>query len=56
MPGKINSDHVKLLDCKFQKYEVMTMSVVGDQPKKHINTSYKATKHVERAVLISDYF
>lgn len=40
--------------CEFQKF--MTMSVVGDQPKKHANTSYKATKkRIERAFLISDY-
>ena len=51
-----DSDHLKLFYCKFQKCEVMTMSVVGDQPKKYINTSYKATKHVEHAVLISHYF
>ena len=33
------------------------MSVVGGQPKKkkHANTSYRATKHIERTFLISDY-
>ena len=30
------------------------MSVVGGQPKKHANPSYKATKHIERTFLISD--
>ena len=41
--------------CEFQKF--MTISVVGDQPKKHANTSYKATKkRIERAFLISDYY
>ena len=48
MPDKINSDYLKLLYCKFQKYEVMTMSVVDVQPKRHANPSYKATKPIER--------
>ena len=39
--------NLKLLYCEFQKYEVMTVSVVGSQPKKHANPSYKATKHIE---------
>jgi len=55
MPDKMNLD-LKLLYCEFQKYEVMTMSVVGGQPRKHANTSYKATKHIDRTCLISDYF
>ena len=46
----------KLLYCEFQWCEVMTMSVVGSQPNKHTNTSYKATKHIERTFLISDYY
>ena len=29
------------------KNEVMTRSVVSGQPKKHANTRYKATKHIE---------
>ena len=40
----------------------MIMSVVGDQPKKkkqqqkkNANPSSKATKHIERTFLISDY-
>ena len=33
MLDNINLDHLKLLYCEFQKYEVMTMSVVGGQPK-----------------------
>ena len=32
------------------------MSLVGGQPKKQANTSYKATKHIERTFLISDYY
>ena len=32
------------------------MSVVGGEPKKHANPSYKATKHIERTFLISDYY
>ena len=56
MPDKMNLDKLKLFYCEFQKYEVMTMSVVGDQPKKHTNTSHKATKHIERTFLISDYY
>ena len=38
----------KMLYCKFQKYEVMTMSVVEGQPKSHENATNKATRHVER--------
>ena len=32
------------------------MSVVGGQPKTHASPSYKATKHVKRTFLISDYY
>ena len=32
------------------------MSVVGGQPKKHANPSYKATKHIERTFLFPDYY
>ena len=32
------------------------MSVVGGQPKKHANPSYKATKHIDRTFQIGDYF
>ena len=31
------------------------MSVEDGQPKKHANTSYKATKPIKRRFLISDY-
>ena len=55
MPDKMNLD-LKLLDCEFQKYEVTTMSVVGGQPKKHANPSYKETKHIEHTFLTSDYY
>ena len=48
-------DEFKLLKCEFQKYKVMTMSVVGGQPKQHVNTSYKATKHIKHTFLISDW-
>ena len=34
----------------------MIMSLVGGQPKKHANPSYKATKHIERTFLVSDYY
>ena len=34
MPDKMNLDYLKLLCDEFQKYEVMTMSVIGGQPKK----------------------
>ena len=33
MPDKMNLDDLKLLYCEFHKYEVVTMSVVGAQPK-----------------------
>ena len=33
MPDKMNLDDLKLLYCEFHKYEVMTMSLVGAQPK-----------------------
>ena len=32
-------------------YEVMTVSVIGSQPKKHANTSYEASKHIESTFL-----
>ena len=32
------------------------MSVAGGQPKKPANPSCKATKHIERTFLISDYY
>ena len=53
MPDKINLDYFKLLYCEFQKYEGRTMSVVGGEPKRHANTSYKATTHT---FLISYYY
>ena len=31
---------LKLLYCEFQNYDVMTMSEVGSQPKKHSNPTY----------------
>ena len=57
MPDKMNLDYLKLPYCQFQKYEIMTMSVLSDQPKKkNANSSYKATKHIERTFLISNYY
>ena len=44
-----------LLYCEFHKYEVMKMSVVSDQAKKHAKPSYKATKQTKRTFLVSDY-
>ena len=41
--------------CKFQKDEGTTMSVLGCQPKKHANPSYKATL-IGHNVPISDYY
>ena len=32
------------------------MFVVGGQPENQANTSYKATKHIERTFLISDCY
>ena len=60
MPDKMNFNrlYLKPLHCEFQTYEVMTMSVVGSQPKtkkKHANPIYEATNHTERIFLISDY-
>ena len=57
----MNLDYLKLLYCEFQKYKVMTMSVIGGQPKKkkqkkkHANPSYKATKHIKHTFPIYDY-
>ena len=55
MPDKMNLDHLKQLYCEFQKCEVMTMSVVGGQPNKHTNPSYKAIKHIRHTFLISQF-
>ena len=35
MPDKMNLEYLKVLYCEFQKYEVMTMSVVSGQSNKH---------------------
>ena len=55
MPDKMNLDDLKLLYCQFQEHEGMIMSVLGGQPRKK-NMNYKATKHIERTFLISDYY
>ena len=46
MPDKMNLDCLNLLYCEFQKYEVMTMTVVGGKSKKQAYTSYEATKQI----------
>ena len=53
-------DHVKhlalmLLYCQFGNCEEMTKSVVGGGPK-HTQIPDKATKHIERTFIISDYY
>ena len=53
MPEKMNLDYLKLLYCEFQKCKVMTMSVIGGQPKK---TQIPAAKHIEHTFLISDFY
>ena len=49
-----------MLPCgEYQKYEVMTMSVVSGQSKKKKNTQIpliKQKKHIERTFRISDYY
>ena len=53
MSDKMNLDS----SCFIVKYEVMTMSVEGGQPKKkHTNPSYKVKKHIERTFIVSDYY
>ena len=44
MPDKMNLGYLKLHYLECQKYEVITRSVVGGQPKHHANPSCKATK------------
>ena len=58
MPDQMNLDHLDLIYCEFQKYEVMAMSVVGGPPKekKTRSASYRATKHIEGTFLISDCY
>ena len=46
----------KLLYYECQKYEIMTICVVGGQPRKLANPSHKATKQNKRTFLISDYY
>ena len=45
-------DHLKLHFCEFQKFGVITMSVVGSQPNKPAYISYKTTKHIECTFLV----
>ena len=54
MPDKISLNYLKLL--YYEKYEVVTLCEGGGQPKKNAKPSYKATKHIERTFLISDYY
>ena len=56
MPDKMNLDYLKLIYCGCQKYEVMTMSVIGGPPKTHSNPSWKASQKIGRAFLVSDYY
>ena len=42
LADEMNLDELKLFYYEFQKYEVMTTSVVGGQPKKHANHCYRA--------------
>ena len=51
MPDKMNLDYFKLLYCEFQKYKVMTMSVVGGQPKKKKQISAIKQQNTSKAVL-----
>jgi len=41
IPGKMTLDYLKLLCYEFQKYKVMTMAVVGGQPKKQNNKTHQ---------------
>ena len=43
-PDKMNLDYLKLLYCEFQKYEVMTMSLGGGQPKKARKSQLQGNK------------
>ena len=43
--------YLKLLDCEFQKYEVMSMPVVGDQPKQHTYITYIHTYLIDHSPL-----
>ena len=53
MPEKMNLDYFKLLCCEFQKYETVCSRWSAEKKKsKHANTSYKATKHIERTFLM----
>ena len=49
---------LKLLHCEFQKYKVMTMSVVDVQLKKimQIPAIKQQTCHIKCTFLISDYY
>ena len=49
MPNTMNLNHLKLLYCEFHKYEVMTMSVVGGQPKKKSKYQLKSIKITSNA-------
>ena len=55
----MNLDYLKMFYCECQKYDVMTMSVVGSQQRKkkeNKKLGCKATKHIEQTFLISDYY
>ena len=58
MPDNMNLDYLKLRYREFQTYEVMTMSVVGGQPKKKKTRKSQLSKagDFEQTFLVSDYF
>ena len=55
VPDRINLYYFNVLCCEYRKHEVMTLSIVGDQPKKRANPFYKAIKQIERTFLTSHY-
>ena len=50
MLDKMNLDHLRLLYCEFQKYEVMTMTVVGGWSKKHANPRCIKQQNISNAL------
>ena len=50
MPDKMN---LKLLYCEFQKYEVMTMSIVSGQPKEKMQLPGIKQQNTSNALFLS---
>ena len=50
MPDKMNLDYLKLVKCEFQKYEVLTMSVAGGQPKKKNKQKHAKQQNTSNAL------